>query len=223
MSKQKKKKKKLRVGRLLLLLIILGAISFVCIKYINIRILNVTISGNNILSDQEILEEAKIDDYPSFFSTFIIKVKNNLKLNPYIKEVKVSKGFLSIKIKVVEEKVLYVDSTSGDKVTLTSSFKDGKNLNVPILINEVPKDKLKSFKKAMNKIDENILSMISEIKYDPNEIDKDRYYVYMNDGNCVYLTVNKFKKINDYNKILENVGKQNGVLYLDYGDYFKQF
>ena len=43
----------------------------------------------------------------------------------------------------------------------------------------------------------------------------------MNDGNIVYLTINKFEKINKYNKILENVGKQNGVLYLDYGDYFE--
>ena len=71
------------------------------------------------------------------------------------------------------------------------------------------------------KIDKDILCQISEIKYDPNEIDKDRYYLYMNDGNSVYLTVNKFEKINKYNSILENVGKQNGTLYLDYGDYFE--
>ena len=60
-----------------------------------------------------------------------------------------------------------------------------------------------------------------KLKYDPNDIDLDRYYVYMNDGNSVYLTVNKFNKINKYNEILESVGKQNGTLYLDYGDYFE--
>ena len=43
----------------------------------------------------------------------------------------------------------------------------------------------------------------------------------MNDGNSVYLTVNKFEKLNKYNTILENIGKQNGTLYLDYGDYFE--
>ena len=73
----------------------------------------------------------------------------------------------------------------------------------------------------MEKIDTDMLCQMSEIKYDPNEIDKDRYFVYMNDGNGVYLTVNKFKKINKYNTILENIGKQNGTLYLDYGDYFE--
>ena len=71
------------------------------------------------------------------------------------------------------------------------------------------------------KIDDDILCQISEVMYDPNDIDADRYYLYMNDGNSVYLTVNKFSKINKYNTILENVGKQNGTLYLDYGDYFE--
>ena len=73
----------------------------------------------------------------------------------------------------------------------------------------------------MNKIDKDVLCQMSEIKYDPNDIDLDRYYAYMNDGNSVYLTVNKLKKINKYNEILESVGKQNGTLYLDYGDYFE--
>ena len=73
----------------------------------------------------------------------------------------------------------------------------------------------------MTKLNKNVLCKISEIKYYPNDIDKDRYLAYMDDGNEVYLTVNKFKKLNKYDTILESIGKQNGVLYLDYGDYFE--
>lgn len=221
MARQKKRKKRLKLRRLFLLLLILSVISFACIKYVDVPIMSITIKGNNVLSDQEIIEQAKLDDYPSYFSTFSFMIKKDIMKNPYVKTVKVRKGILNVKVTITENKVLYIDKKTGNKITENSEIKDEKIVCAPYLINEVPIDKKEGFIKALGKIDEDVLCQMSEIKYDPNEIDKDRYYVYMNDGNGVYLTVNKFNKINKYNKILENVGKQNGTIYLDYGDYFK--
>lgn len=218
---KKKKKKRLRVGRIFLLFIILAIAVFSIINFVDVPIRSIYISGNKILSDQEVIEIAKLEDYPSFFGTLSLSVKQKISKSPYVDDVKVSKGILSIKIKITEKKVLYVDKETNEKITNSSKIKDDKILCVPYLINEVPEKKQKRFIKAMEKIDEDMLCQMSEIKYDPNEIDEDRYYVYMNDGNNVYLTVNKFDKINKYNSILENVGKQNGTLYLDYGDYFE--
>ena len=215
------KKRHLRVGRLLFLIFVLALICFLIIKFVDVPIRSIIIKGNNILSDQEIIEQAQLEDYPSYFSTFGFSLKNKLLKNPYIKNAKVTKGLLSIKITIEERKVLYIDKTTGNKVTEDKEINDDKIVCAPYLINEVPKDKQKKFINAMNKIDADILCQISEIMYDPNDIDADRYYLYMNDGNSVYLTVNKFSKINKYNTILENVGKQNGTLYLDYGDYFE--
>lgn len=221
MARQKKKKRKLILGRIFLLLLILAVISFACIKFIDVPIMSITISGNKILSDQEIIKQAKLENYPSFFSTFSFVVKKDIMKNPYIEDVKVSKGILNVKITVKEDKVLYIDKKTNLKVTKNNKIKDDKITCAPYLINEVPQEKQKDFIKAIAKINEDILCQISEIKYDPNEIDTDRYYVYMNDGNGVYLTVNKFNKINKYNTILENIGKQNGIMFLDYGDYFQ--
>ena len=218
---KKKRKKRLRVGRLFLLLIIILAISFACVKFVDIPIRSVIITGNENLSDQEVIEIAKLENYPSYFSTFSLTLKNKLEDNFYIEEAKVRKGLLSIKIDIKEEKILYIEKSTGKKYTKNGSLKDDKIVCAPFLINEVPKNKQKDFIKAMNKLNKNILCQVSEIKYDPNDIDDDRYYVFMNDGNSVYLTVNKFKKLNKYNTILENIGKQNGTLYLDYGDYFE--
>ena len=221
---KKRKKRKLRIGRLFLLIAFIAIISFVCDKYIKINIRNIVIKGNNILSDQEVIEQAKLDDYPSFISTFTFNIKKELLKNPYISSVKVRKGLLSINISLSEKKVLYIDSKTGEKNTLDSKIKDDKILCAPTLTNEVPNEKIAGFKKAMQKIDIDILCQMSAIKYEPNEkIDSDRYLVYMNDGNKVYLTINKFKKINDYNDIIENIGKQNGILYLDYGNYFEAY
>lgn len=218
---KKKRKKRLRVGRLFLLLIIILAISFACVKFVDIPIRSVIITGNENLSDQEVIEIAELEDYPSYFSTLSFTLKNKLEDNFYIEKAKVRKGLLSIKIDIKEEKILYIEKSTGKKYTKNGSLKDDKIVCAPFLINEVPKDKQEDFIKAMNKLNKNILCQTSEIKYDPNDIDDDRYYVFMNDGNSVYLTVNKFKKLNKYNTILENIGKQNGTLYLDYGDYFE--
>lgn len=219
--KKQKKKRKLKIGRLFLLLLFFIVISFALVKTCDVRIRSIVIKGNSILTDQEIIEMADLEDYPSFFKTFSYTVKKKILKNNYVSSVKVSKGILRIKINVTEKKVLYIDRKTGNKVTIDSEIKDKKIVCAPILTDDVPNDKKASFIKAMNKIDDDILCQISEIKYDPNEIDNDRYLAYMNDGNSVYLTVNKFKKINKYNTILENVGKQNGTLYLDYGDYFE--
>ena len=72
----------------------------------------------------------------------------------------------------------------------------------------------------MNKVDNQILSIISEIKYDPNEVDNERFLFYMNDGNMVYITLSKITKINSYPSIIKTIENKKGVLYLDYGNYF---
>ncbi len=219
--KKQKKKRKLKVRGLLIILLFLSVISFALFEIKDVKIRSIIIKGNNILTDQEIIEMADLQDYPSFFTTLSYGIKKKIIKNKYVDDVKVFKGILSIKINITEKKILYVDYKTGNKVTYNDEINDDKIVCAPYLTNDVPEGKKASFFKAMNKIDDDILCQMSEIRYDPNEIDDDRYFVYMNDGNSVYLTVNKFDKINKYNTILENVGKQNGVLYLDYGDYFE--
>ncbi len=219
--KKTKKKRKLKKIRFLFLLFFIVGISFAFIKLFDVRIYSIKIKGNKILTDQEVIETAKLEDYPSFFETLSYTIKKRLLKNNYIESVKVTKGFLSVNITIKEKKILYIDKETNYKYTYNSKFKDDKSICVPYLIESVPEGKMKRFIKAMNKINSDMICQMSEIKYDPNDIDEDRYYVYMNDGNSVYLTVNKFDKINKYNTILEKIGKQNGTLYLDYGDYFE--
>ena len=219
--KKAKKKRKLKKLRLLFLLLVIAGISFAFIKLFDVRIYSIKIKGNKILTDQEVIETAKLEDYPSFFETLSYTIKKRLLKNNYIESAKVTKGILSVNITIQEKKILYIDKETNYKYTYNSKFKDDKSICVPYLIGSVPEGKMKRFIKAMNKINSDMICQMSEIKYDPNDIDEDRYYVYMNDGNSVYLTVNKFDKINKYNTILEKIGKQNGTLYLDYGDYFE--
>ena len=43
----------------------------------------------------------------------------------------------------------------------------------------------------------------------------------MNDGNQVYLTLNKFTKIDNYLDIIKEFDNKKGILYLDSGEYFE--
>ena len=202
--KKKKRRRRLKIGRLFLLLLILGVISFAFMKFFDIKIRNIVIKGNSILTDQEIIELANLQNYPPYLEVFSYKVKKDILKSKYVKEAKVYKGLLSVNIKIKEAKVLYIDSLTNDKITMTSKINDNKIICVPVLTNSIPKKKQAEFKEAMNKINKNVLCQMSEIKYEPNSIDDDRYYVYMNDGNTVYLTVNKFKKINKKSERMTN-------------------
>ena len=88
-------------------------------------------------------------------------------------------------------------------------------------MNYVPNTKYKSLIKQISKIDKDILGKVSEITYVPNEYDKDRFLLYIDDGNSVYLTLTKFKMLNYYNKVLTQLDGKKGILYLDSGNHFQ--
>ena len=73
----------------------------------------------------------------------------------------------------------------------------------------------------MNSVSSAVLSQISDIEYLPNDYDKDRFLLYMDDGNMVYITLTKFKMINHYNEVLSQLDNHKGILYLDSGNHFK--
>ena len=73
----------------------------------------------------------------------------------------------------------------------------------------------------MKSIDEKVLNRTSEIIYDPNDVDPERFMFIMDDNNYVYLTLRKFDNINNYINIVKKFGDKKGILYLDSGEYFK--
>lgn len=215
----KKKKRKLKVKRVLacLLIIILLMLLFLYIKELPIK--NIYIIGNNTLSDKEIIESGGLSNYPSFLTISKNAIKQKIEKNDYIKKIKIKKKFFNkIYIYVTENKVLAIYN---DKIILEdgniidNKYKIG---NVPIITNDISTIKEKLIKK-ISLIDNDMLLKISEITYSPNEVDKERLILKMNDGNMVYITLNKITKINKYNSIYSKMEGKKGIIYLDSGDY----
>lgn len=223
MAKKIKKKVKLRLLPLLITLLVIGFLIGIIYLLTLIPIKTIYISGNSILTDQEIIELAGIDNYPSFLTTTSNSIKKKISKNNYIKKVVVKKGiFADIHIKVEEYNILFRKDTD-NKIVLENKeeYEDNNIYQVPILLNYIPDTKYDSFINGMNKITDSIKNQISEIKYDPNTQDEDRFLLYMNDGNYVYLTLTKFKQLNYYEDVLKEIGDKKGILYLDSGNHFK--
>ena len=219
--KSKTKKRKIRYDRII---IFLGIIIFIviCFTYVlNVKISNIYISGNEYLTDQQIIEIAGISDYPSTLQNLSLQIKERLKSDVLIKDVKVTKkGFTKVYIEIIENRPLFYYEYDNKTVLLDGQTVSSK-YNVPTVINYITDTYYDAFITEMGKLDEQILSRISEIQFYPNEVDDNRFFLTMNDGNYVYVNISTFNKLNKYITILESLPDKNGILYLDYGNNFE--
>ncbi len=219
-----KKKKKLTKGaKIFFLLFGLFVVLVFCYFYfIDHSVRGIFIKNNLMVGDSDIILKAELDDYPNFYFVSSSSIKKKLLELPNIKSVKVSKRFFhEIHIDVEEYKTLFLYNEIG-KVVLENGqeIENNDDLSVPVLINYVPDIKYDSFIEKMKKIDSSIINKISEIKYDPNEYDDDRFLLYMNDKNYVYITLTKIDVLNKYDEAVTQLNGKNGILYLDSGNYF---
>lgn len=219
---KKKKKKKIKIKSFLIILLVILVIGLLIYGYARIHIQNIYVVGNNILTEQEIIEEAGLQNYPTIYSVSKVEIENKLKKNSLIKEINVSKSlFGKITITIKENRILYKENES---YMLSSgkliSFIDEK-LGIPTLINEIDEKVIDKFIQKLDIVDDNTLSKISEIKYVPSSLDNERFMFYMNDGNSVYITLNKMEVINNYNEIYPTLEGNKGILYLDSGNHFE--
>lgn len=220
-KKRKKKKRRLRLKRVFICLAFLLLISCLFFLFLNQNITNIFVNGNNYLTEYEIIEYAHLDDYPKLIDCLNYKIIKKLKNNKLIKNVKVYKrNFNSIYIEVEENRPLYYDSVE-KKTILLNKKKVNQTFQVPTLINYIPDTKLEKFQKKIEELNIEMLERISDIEYSPNEVDKNRLLLTMNDGNYVYITINKLPSMNNYVNIIKEFGNKKGILYLDSGKYFK--
>lgn len=229
---KKVKKNKIRIIPCLVFLIILGTLYFGIKYYLNIPIRNIFIYNNNLLSDQEIIDLIELDNYPKYFSFSKKNIEKILKENPYIEKATVKRTFFhKIEIYIKEYEILLYDYPS-DKYILSNgkkvSSKKYENRGYPVLLNYVSDEVYDKFIFQMNKLNDNIINQISEIKYEPSKYDNGRFFFKMNDGNYIYTNLSKSKEsetynlelLNLYNEIYPSFDGHIGILYLDsgYGD-----
>lgn len=219
------KKKKIKWIPFFLLVITAVILFFIVQLLLKAKIQNILITGNDYVSDIEIMEMAGISDYPSFYMTTSSSIERKLRANALIEQVHVKRHFYHVlEIKIKEATILYQREEDGKYVLSNEAeiaLDEGVAPTVPKLVNYVPNNKSASFLKGLEKIKKELRERISEMTYVPNEFDKDRFLLYLDDGNMVYLTLTKFEMMNYYEELLPQLEGKKGILYLDSGNHFK--
>ena len=226
MGRKVVKRRKIKIFAFLIFLLILAILSLLIYLLLSIPIKNINIKNTTYLKDDYILKLANIYDYPSFFLTSKKDIENKLLKSKYINKVDVNKKFFNIiELNVYENIPLFYNDKGDIVFSNNTSIKTSDDFithfRIPRLVNYIPDNKYKTFIKRMSQVDKKILIKISDIEYQPNDYDKDRFLLYMDDGNMVYLTLTKFKHINYYNSVISKVENKKGILYLDNGNHFQ--
>lgn len=226
MAKKVVKKRKLKLIPLLITLLFLGGLSFGVYIMMQTTTKNIIVSNTKYLNDDVVLALAGLKEYPSYYLTSTKKIERLLEKSPYITKAKIKREFYhTFDIHITENLPLFIHQTTKSLV-----FSDQQEVpvseeielfRIPRLINYVPDDKYTDFILGMKDIKKDILGKISDIEYQPNDFDKDRFLLYMDDGNMVYLTLTKFEMINYYNDMLSQLEDKRGILYLDNGNHFQ--
>ena len=196
---------------------------FLTVYLLDIKTKNIVVLNNNYYSDEKIIETSGIENYPKFLSLNTNKIKKKLLKLDLIENVTIKKKWnFVLELTIKEKKILYlVRSENKYRLSDNKLYDIDDVLSVPTLINYVPESNEKKFVEAFKNIDNNIISMISEIEYSKTSYDSDRFLLYMNDGNMVYVTTTKLKSLNKYVDIVKKLENKKGILYLDSGNYFE--
>ncbi len=216
-----KPKRKLRFDRILIFFLFVSIVTLCIVCFLNLKITNIYVLGNEFVKEQNILELAGIDSYPSTVVNPSFVIKNRLQKNIYINTAKVyKKGLTKVYIEVVENKPLfyYQDSLT---VILSDGTKTTGSFSIPTVVNYITDTYYDKFVKEMSKLDRDILNMISEIKFVPTDVDDNLFLLTMTDGNLVYINIATFNKLNKYFSIKEGLPDKNGILNLDWGNNFE--
>lgn len=221
------KKKKLNIKKLFVFILLLYLIIYGVYYLFDVPIKNIIITGNTYVKDYEIIEASDIKDYPSIFGISTRSLKKKIKTIPLVEDVTIKRDLrFRLHLEIVESKIVLLNNKTnklmlgtGESIDITSEY-----FGVPTLINYADEKILKKFLICLGKLDYGIISLISEIEYSPSisdegeAIDEERFILYMNDGNTIYINVEKCNTLFHYREIYASLDNKKGFLNLDSGN-----
>lgn len=218
----KKKKRKFKFKNIFICLFIFIFLLGIIYAIINLKIKNIYVSGNDFLTEQEIIDYAGLKHYPKIITTNSNKIIKRLENNSYIKNAEIKRYNLLFGIEIVVEEnipLIYYEYNNTTLLADGTSTKD--KFKLPTLINQTPDEILTKLLKKINNLDRDVLIRISEIRYYPSEVDEELFFLTMDDGNYIYINIKEFKKLNNYVDIIKSFNNKKGILHLDSGDYLE--
>lgn len=236
---KKRLKKKIKSFFFSLFIIIIVGIVFYFASPLS-KLSVIYFEGINYIKRSELLELTGISYEELFFKLDLKQIEQSIREHPLVKEAKVVKeGVNKLRVEVVEKDVIACIQI--DQV-MSYVLSDGKTIETTggakancqgVIIyglsqEDLEQSTLKLFVKSVSQLDSIFYSLIKEVKYEPMYGDKNRFSLFLTDGNTVnvnsYTMVNKLKY---YQTMVEQVkklyGDVKGTYHLDVGDHFEPY
>lgn len=186
----------------------------------------IVVNGNEHLSTEEILERSEIKGKDKMYLTSEGKAEQNISLLPIVESITVERDFPNtVNITVKEfDVVAYVESKGRyypvlENEQILRGF-DMTPTDAPI-IHFFDGVEFEGMVKSLKQMNPQILAMISEIFYRPNEETNSRIQLYMNDGQEIVADYNTVgDKIDYYAGMKKEIGNKKGLIDLEVSNTF---
>ncbi len=185
----------------------------------------ISVKGNQIISKDEILSNAKVDLDSYILLSNPLLLKYRLNKHPLISDVSVHTSFLKRMITINVEEVQVFgyrqDSESANLILFDGSNKDltaDLYRFLPNLLYVSGYEELEDQKRLVESfanVDSTVMSQISELHQSSVSYDDKLLEIWMNDGNKVYTSYQSVDRLNYYFDILVNLDVNNGCIYID--------
>ena len=151
---KKKVKRKINKKAWLVMLLTLYLIIMAFYYCFNLPIKNIVIKGNNIITDDEILNVSQLSDAKYMFKINSRNIKKRIKTLSIINDVTINKSLSGkLELTITEKKVLYYSVLDKSYILEDGTTMDNLEIvGVPLLVNYIPSDIKTTLIKKMNNI-----------------------------------------------------------------------
>jgi len=230
--KLKERRKKKANRRLIIYLSLIFALILIIIYFQSplSDIKKIDIKGNELLSDEEVIEQSGINVGDNIWGSSPKKIRNALIQNHVIYQAEVNRKLprtIEITLEefnllgyIVEDDKQYPVLNNGERLAHQQSTGDA-----PLFVNFTDRDQLDRALEEFEELPKYLFNLISEVHWDPTENNQHKIIVYMNDGYMVSGTIRDFaNKMKVYPSIVSQLDSdQKGIVHIGAGAYFEDF
>lgn len=191
----------------------------------------INVSGNIHITDEDIVTQSGLTMNSNIWMIETEDIEKTILKNPIVDDVQVNRSLpWTVNIELVEHNIIgYVK----EERTYIPVLKNGVQLdsygsstfhgNSPVLIGFNESEILTKMASELNKLDQNIAKLISEIYWKPSDDNKYGILLYMNDGYIVDGTIRDFaEKMDVYPSVVSQLEPNTkGIIHMGVGVYFE--
>ncbi|SER03970.1 cell division protein FtsQ [Gracilibacillus ureilyticus] len=228
---QLKKERRKRTNRKLAIYLTVFFLLVFIVVYIQSPLSHVnkiSITGENMVSEEEILEITELDLFTNYWSVQKGKIEEALKEHVLINNASIEKKFPANHILIEIDELQHVgyleNGESAVPLLENGETLEGTSVNeitasAPLLKNFTDYPNMKELAKELNELPNYVQSLISEIKWSPTTTNSQKIVLYMIDGYEVELTAGNFSELlKTYPSIVSQLDEEvDGVIKIDEG------